>query len=85
MTQFTRRVTRSPAGRLPTFFTAEKSTFIIIGVIMSQMRKAIGAFIWLPSPNSMPRSKSRTRRERVAVASSWSMVAMSTSRRRSLS
>jgi hypothetical protein len=43
--QFTSTVTMSPAGRLPTFRTAEKSTFIIIGVIISQMRTAIGALI----------------------------------------
>ena len=43
--QFTSSVTRSPAGRLPTLRTAEKSTFIIIGVIISQIRTAIGAFI----------------------------------------
>ena len=33
----------------------EKSTLIIMGVIMSQMRAAIGALIWLPWPNSIPR------------------------------
>lgn len=48
-------VTSSPAGRFPTFFNDEKSTFIIIGVIMSHMRTAIGALIWLPVPNSIPR------------------------------
>ena len=32
-----------------------KSTFIIIGVIMSQIRTAIGTLIWLPWPNSIPR------------------------------
>ena len=43
--QFTSRVTNRPAGRRPTFFTAEKSTFIIMGVIISQMRIAIGTLI----------------------------------------
>ena len=47
-TQLTNSVTSSPAGRRPTFFTDEKSTFIIIGVIISQIRTAIGALIWLP-------------------------------------
>ena len=42
-TQLMNSVTSSPAGRRPTFFTEEKSTFIIIGVIMSQMRTAIGS------------------------------------------
>ena len=54
-TQLTNSVTSSPAGRRPTFLTDEKSTFIIIGVIISQISTAIGALIWLPLPNSMPR------------------------------
>ncbi len=54
-TQLMNSVTSRPAGRRPTFFTEEKSTFIIIGVIMSQISTAIGALIWLPLPNSMPR------------------------------
>jgi hypothetical protein len=55
-TQLTNKVTSRPAGRRRTFFTDEKSTFIIIGVIINQMSKAIGALIWLPVPISMPRS-----------------------------
>ena len=43
--QLMNSVTSSPAGRLPTSFTDEKSTFIIIGVIISQIRTAIGALI----------------------------------------
>src|SRR5450432_3641220 len=53
--QLMNSVTRSPAGRRPTFFNDEKSTLIIIGVIMSQISTAIGALIWLPLPNSIPR------------------------------
>ena len=40
--QFTNRVTNSPRGFLPTSRIAPKSTLIIIGMIMSQMRIAIG-------------------------------------------
>ena len=43
--QFTTSVTARPAGRLPTSRIAEKSTFIIIGMIMSQIRTAIGRLI----------------------------------------
>src|SRR5271157_1780447 len=53
--QFTIRVITSPAGFLPTLRMAVKSTFIIMGVIMSQIRTAMGALIWLPWPNSRPR------------------------------
>ena len=49
--QLMKSVTSNPVGRLPTLRTEEKSTFIIIGVIMSQIRTAIGALIWLPLPN----------------------------------
>ena len=42
-------------GFRPTFRIEVKSTFIIIGVIMSQMRMAIGRFTWLPLPSSIPR------------------------------
>jgi len=49
-------VTSSPAGRRPTFLSEEKSTYIIIGVIMSQIRTAMGALIWLPLPNSRERT-----------------------------
>src|SRR5262249_28766231 len=52
-TQLTNRVTTNPFGFRPTFSTDAKSTFIIIGMIMSQMRMAIGALMWLPSPNSI--------------------------------
>jgi len=38
-------VTTSPAGLLPTLRMAVKSTFIIMGVIMSQIRIAMGALI----------------------------------------
>ena len=40
--QFTKRVTASPRGFLPTSRMAPKSTLIIIGMIMSQIRTAIG-------------------------------------------
>jgi hypothetical protein len=43
-------------GLPPTLRTEEKSTFIIIGVIMSQIRTAIGTLMWLPFPNSRPRN-----------------------------
>jgi len=46
--QLTRRVTNSPRGRFPTFRTDAKSTFIIIGMIISQIRTAMGRFTWLP-------------------------------------
>ena len=51
-TQLTNRVTIKPFGRLPTFLIEAKSTFIIMGMIISQIRTAIGTLIWLPSPNS---------------------------------
>jgi len=54
-TQFTNSVIMSPAGFRPTFLTEEKSTFIIIGVIISHMRTAMGRFTWLPSPGSIRR------------------------------
>jgi hypothetical protein len=54
-TQLMKSVTSKPAGRLPTFRTEEKSTFIIMGVIMSQISTAMGTLIWLPFPNSIPR------------------------------
>jgi hypothetical protein len=41
-TQFTNSVTSKPRGRFPTLRTAAKSTFIIIGMIISQIRTAIG-------------------------------------------
>ena len=34
-----------PRRRLPTFFTDAKSTFVIFGVIMSQMSTAIGTLM----------------------------------------
>jgi hypothetical protein len=43
--QFTNSVTNSPLGRRPTLRIDPKSTFIIIGVIISQMRMAIGMLI----------------------------------------
>ena len=54
--QLTNSVMRSPRGRRPTFRIEPKSTFIIIGVIISQMSTAIGTLMWLPLPNSSPRS-----------------------------
>jgi hypothetical protein len=54
--QFTKSVTSSPRGFLPTFRIDAKSTFIIIGTIMSQINTAIGMLIWLPAPNSNLRS-----------------------------
>jgi hypothetical protein len=54
--QLTKSVTNSPRGRRPTSRIAPKSTFIIIGVIISQMSTAIGMLIWLPSPNSRPQA-----------------------------
>ena len=50
--QFTNSVTKRPRGRRPTSRMAPKSTFIIIGVIISQISTAIGMLIWLPAPNS---------------------------------
>jgi hypothetical protein len=38
----------SPVGRVPTWRIEAKSTFIIIGTIISQMSTAIGRLIWLP-------------------------------------
>ena len=43
--QFTNSVTNRPRGRRPTLRIDPKSTFIIIGVIISQMRIAIGTLI----------------------------------------
>src|SRR5688572_28602675 len=54
--QFTNSVTNRPRGLRPTSRIDPKSTFIIIGVIISQMRIAIGTLIWLPAPNSRLRS-----------------------------
>ena len=58
--QFTNSVTSSPRGRLPTLRMEVKSTFIIIGMIISQISTAIGTLIWLPEPNSMRRKASTT-------------------------
>lgn len=41
-TQLTNNVTSKPRGRFPTSRTAAKSTFIIIGMIISQIKIAIG-------------------------------------------
>lgn len=51
-------VMTSPRGRRPTSRIDAKSTFIIMGVIISQMSRAIGTLIWLPSPNSRRRRPS---------------------------
>jgi hypothetical protein len=58
--QFTKSVTKRPRGRRPTLRIAPKSTFITMGVIISQIRMAIGMLIWLPSPNSRRRRPSIT-------------------------
>jgi hypothetical protein len=50
--QLTNSVTINPAGFRPTLRIAPKFTFIIMGVIISQIRIAIGTLIWLPRPNS---------------------------------
>ena len=44
-TQFTKRVIKSPPGRCPTCRKAVRSTFIIIGTIMSQISTAMGKLI----------------------------------------
>ncbi len=54
--QLTRRVTSSTVGRVPTRRTDARSTFIIIGTIMSQISAAIGRLIRLSSPISSDRS-----------------------------
>src|SRR5678815_4604914 len=51
-TQLTKRVISNPFGFLPTFRTEAKSTLIIMGMIMSQIRMAMGTLIWLSAPNS---------------------------------
>ena len=56
--QLTKSVTNRPRGRLPTCRMEAKSTFIIIGTIISQIRTAIGMLIWLPAPNSIRRKAS---------------------------
>src|SRR6185295_5504903 len=50
--QLITKVTARPFGRLPTLRTDAKSTFIIIGMIISQIKTAMGKLMWLPSPNS---------------------------------
>src|SRR4029077_2799679 len=52
--QLTTKVTVRPFGRLPTLRTEAKSTFIIIGMIISQINTAMEKLMWLPSPNSSP-------------------------------
>lgn len=58
--QLTSNVTINPFGLLPTLRIDAKSTFIIIGMIMSQIRMAMGIFTWLPSPHSKDRSEAAT-------------------------
>jgi len=58
MSQFTTSVITRPLGLRRTSRTDVKSTFIIIGVIISQIRTAIGTLIWLPAPNSTRRKAS---------------------------
>ena len=55
-TQFTNKVTSKPRGLCPTRRIDAKSTFIIMGTIMSQISTAMGKFTWLPCPNSMRRN-----------------------------
>ena len=52
--QFTNSVTSSPRGLRATLRIAPKSTFIIMGTIISQISTAMGTLTWLPRPNSMP-------------------------------
>ncbi len=66
--QLMKRVINNPRGRWPTRRTAAKSTFIIIGMIMSQMSRAMGPLIWLPSPISSRRKKSINPRESLPTA-----------------
>jgi len=54
--QLTNSVTSNPRGRFPTFLMEAKSTFIIMGMIINQIRIAMGTLIWLPAPNSSRRS-----------------------------
>jgi hypothetical protein len=56
--QLMNSVTKRPRGRFPTSRIAAKSTFIIMGMIISQMRTAIGMLIWLLLPNSNRRNPS---------------------------
>ena len=53
--QFTNKVTSSPRGFSRTLKMDAKSTFIIIGMIISQIRMAMGTLTWLPWPNSSER------------------------------
>src|SRR5687767_765836 len=55
--QFTKSVMSNPDGLRPTSLSEDRSTFIIIGMIMSQIRMAMGKLIWLPSPNSQLRNR----------------------------
>ena len=52
ISQFTIQVRNNPFGFLPTCFTLRKSTFIIIGYIITQIRIAIG--IDIPEISSLP-------------------------------
>ncbi len=54
--QLTNSVTSRPRGRRPTLRMAPKSTFIIMGTIISQISTAMGTLTWLPVPNSIRRS-----------------------------
>ena len=54
--QLTKSVTIKPRRWGPSFRMEPKSTFIIIGIIINQTRTAMGTLIWLPWPNSKPRS-----------------------------
>src|SRR5687767_10286902 len=56
--QLIKRVMKSPRGRRLTLRSEDKSTFIIMGIIMSQIKTAIGKLMWLPCPNSHPRNVS---------------------------
>ena len=52
---------------------APKSTFIIIGMIMSQINAAIGRFTRLPVPNSIPRNSRTSEGVRLPIASPVAM------------
>jgi len=54
--QFTNKVISSPAGLVPIRAIEARSTRIIMGTIIIQIKLAIGTLIWLPAVNSMSRN-----------------------------
>ena len=64
--QLTKRVISTPFGFLPTARIAVKSTFIIMGMIISQIKTAMGRLIWLPVPNSRLLQDADERGEKLA-------------------